>query len=211
VFDVTDLKAIEDAYAEVARICGNAGIATVDFQCIDVQSISRGQSLGKCLITLLQQRPALPRPGLYGLVNNAGIANGSLLDLCPLDVFFQTMAVNFDAIVYMCKIFLPLLKTAGQATPEGSRCASGRGAPSSCRAASFNIGGDIPNSMLFCCKAVVFMSVMSSGATALDDHGISQACGAVCVHRVINIASVAGRLGLTGTSNYSGSKFAGIS
>lgn len=46
---------------------------------------------------------------LYGLINNAGIANGGLIDWTSLSVVREVMEVNFFGHVSMTKTFLPLL------------------------------------------------------------------------------------------------------
>ncbi|CAF1286425.1 unnamed protein product [Didymodactylos carnosus] len=46
---------------------------------------------------------------LYGLVNNAGIIKGGLIDWLPLSQYREVMEVNFFGHVAMTKAFLPLL------------------------------------------------------------------------------------------------------
>ena len=48
---------------------------------------------------------------LFGLINNAGIANGGLIDWTSISTMRQVMDVNFFGHVAMTKTFLPLLLT----------------------------------------------------------------------------------------------------
>jgi NAD(P)-dependent dehydrogenase (short-subunit alcohol dehydrogenase family) len=50
--------------------------------------------------------------GLYGLVNNAGIAVGGPLEFVPLDELRKQMEVNFFGTVAVTQAFLPLLRSA---------------------------------------------------------------------------------------------------
>jgi NAD(P)-dependent dehydrogenase (short-subunit alcohol dehydrogenase family) len=50
--------------------------------------------------------------GLYGLVNNAGIAVGGPLEFIPLDELRKQMDVNFFGTVAVTQAFLPLLRGA---------------------------------------------------------------------------------------------------
>lgn len=48
--------------------------------------------------------------GLWGLVNNAGIAYISPIEWTPLDVFKRTADVNLWGMIDVTKTFLPLVK-----------------------------------------------------------------------------------------------------
>jgi len=50
--------------------------------------------------------------GLYGLVNNAGIAVAGVMEAIPLDKLRQQLDVNFFGHVSMIQTFLPLLRQA---------------------------------------------------------------------------------------------------
>jgi NAD(P)-dependent dehydrogenase (short-subunit alcohol dehydrogenase family) len=47
---------------------------------------------------------------LWGVVNNAGIGNGGLVDVLPMETMRKVMEVNFFGVVKVTKALLPLLK-----------------------------------------------------------------------------------------------------
>jgi len=47
---------------------------------------------------------------LYAIVNNAGIANGSFVELTPVDIFKKVLQVNIVGAFLMTHYFLPLLR-----------------------------------------------------------------------------------------------------
>lgn len=47
---------------------------------------------------------------LWGLVNNAGIGNGGLVDVLPMETMRKVMEVNFFGVVSVTKAMLPMLK-----------------------------------------------------------------------------------------------------
>jgi len=47
---------------------------------------------------------------LWGVVNNAGIGNGGLVDVLPMETMRKVMEVNFFGVVKVTKAMLPLLK-----------------------------------------------------------------------------------------------------
>jgi len=49
---------------------------------------------------------------LWGVVNNAGVANLGLIDWMPVDEFKQTADVNLWGLIDVTKTFLPLIKKA---------------------------------------------------------------------------------------------------
>jgi NAD(P)-dependent dehydrogenase (short-subunit alcohol dehydrogenase family) len=55
---------------------------------------------------------ATGRHGLFGLVNNAGIAVAGPLEILPLDVFRQQIEVNVIGLLAVTQAFLPLLRRA---------------------------------------------------------------------------------------------------
>jgi len=58
----------------------------------------------------IRQVVAKERLELWGIVNNAGIADGHFLDFTPVSRFQRVMEVNFLGTVAVAKAFLPLLK-----------------------------------------------------------------------------------------------------
>jgi NAD(P)-dependent dehydrogenase (short-subunit alcohol dehydrogenase family) len=53
------------------------------------------------------------KDGLYGLVNNAGIAIGGPMEFVPMEELRKQMEVNFFGTVAVTQAFLPLLRSAG--------------------------------------------------------------------------------------------------
>jgi len=49
---------------------------------------------------------------LWGVVNNAGVANLGLIDWMPIDEFKQAADVNLWGLIDVTKTFLPLIKKA---------------------------------------------------------------------------------------------------
>ena len=50
--------------------------------------------------------------GLWGVVNNAGVASLGLIEWMPLDEFKQIADVNLWGLIEVTKTFLPLVKKA---------------------------------------------------------------------------------------------------
>ena len=48
--------------------------------------------------------------GLWGLVNNAGIAYAMPIDWAPMSIFKRTADVNLWGVIEVTKTFLPLIK-----------------------------------------------------------------------------------------------------
>ena len=47
---------------------------------------------------------------LWAIVNNAGIAEQSLVEFCPVESFRRHLDVNTLGPIRMCKTFLPLIR-----------------------------------------------------------------------------------------------------
>ena len=66
-------------------------------------------------------------PGLWGLVNNAGILDIRPIEWAPLDVFKRLADVNLWGMIDVTKIFLPSVKKARGRVVNFSSAAGKRG------------------------------------------------------------------------------------
>lgn len=89
-----------------AKDCGRGVIHTVDLDITDDASVA-----GVCQI-VDEWLSAEPGRTLHALVNNAGVQNGSLVELTSLTQFEEMLNVNVLGMVRMTKAFIPRLSLA---------------------------------------------------------------------------------------------------
>ena len=58
---------------------------------------------------------------LAGLVNNAGVAPEHAIGFTPLETYRTIVDINLRGVMFVTKMFLPLLKAGGASLPGGSR------------------------------------------------------------------------------------------
>jgi NAD(P)-dependent dehydrogenase (short-subunit alcohol dehydrogenase family) len=96
---------------------GGKGIIPLQLDVTDAESIRRAQE---------RVSEVVGQSGLSGLVNNAGIAIGSPLEVIPLDALRKQFEVNVIGQIGVTQAFLPLLRAArGRVVNMGS--IAGRG------------------------------------------------------------------------------------